>query len=153
MAAKTAPPSPSILDSFLRGGLQPVMVDAPGLAVPKAEAFGGGQKEHAPAPPPHGGIRAIDGAQDGIDGGAIGIEQRQPLPGRALVMAAAPAPFLFHGEEVGKLPDQPYGGHDAAGEEMLAHPVLRIASIIARGAVAVGEDVKEQPSLRLQPGP
>jgi len=36
------------------------MVDAPRLAIVEAEAFGGGQEKHPPAPPPQRGIGAID---------------------------------------------------------------------------------------------
>ena len=79
--------------------------------------------------------------QDGIDLAPVSVEQGKPLQGGALIMRAAPAPFLFDHEQVGKLPDQSHRRHDAAGEEMLPHPVFRIAPVVISGPVAVGEDV------------
>ena len=69
----------------------------------------------------------------------------------ALVMRAAPAPFLLDFEQIGILPDQMMARHHAAGEEMLRDPVLAIGAIEQIGAGAMGEDVHEEAAVGLQP--
>ena len=85
------------------------MVDAPRLAIVEAEAFGGGQEKHPPAPPPHGRVCAIDMHQDGVDTGPVCVKRFQPLQGGAPVMGAAPAPVLFNREKVGRNPSGSFG--------------------------------------------
>jgi len=69
------------------------------------------------------------------------IEIGKPVLRGALIMRAAPAPFLFDSEQIGILPDQMMARHHATGEEMLRDPVLGIGAIEQIGAGAMGEDI------------
>src|SRR5712675_3598521 len=127
------------------------MADAPFGAVGVAEQPCGGEEEPAPAPHPQGGLVAVDLAKNALDLVAVGIEIAEPLERGALVMRAAPAPFLLDLEQIGILPDQMMARHHPAGEEMLRDPVLAVGAIEAIGAGAVGEDVHEEAPVRLEP--
>src|SRR5437763_933735 len=99
--------------------LHPVMADAPFAAVGIAEQPCGREKEPAPAPHPQRGIIAVDRVQNGFDLVAMRVEIAEPVERGALVMRAAPAPFLLDFEQLVILPDQMMARHHPAGEEML----------------------------------
>src|ERR1700712_3652674 len=101
------------------GHHHPVMADTPFIAIIEAEQARGGEEEPAPAPHPQMGAGAIDRQQDLLDPVAVGIEIHQPLLRRALIMRAAPAPFLLDREQIAILADQAMARHYPAGEEML----------------------------------
>src|SRR6202012_3486837 len=98
--------------------LHPVMADAPFAPVGVAEQAGCREEEPAPAPHPQAGVVAIDRAKNGFDLVAMRIEIIKPVERGALIMAAAPAPFLFDREQIGILPDQMVARHHPSGEEM-----------------------------------
>ena len=75
----------------------------------------------------------------------------QPVKRGALIMRAAPAPFLLDFEQVVILPDQMMARHHPAGEEMLCNPVLAVGPVEAIGARAMGEDVHEEAPARIEP--
>src|SRR6266404_6029956 len=113
------------------------MADAPFAAVGVTEQARGGEEEPAPAPHPQRGVVAVDVAKDALDLIAVGIEIAEPVERGALVMRAAPAPFLLDREQIGILPDQMMARHHAAFEKMLRDPVLAIAAVEQIGAGAV----------------
>src|ERR1700731_2119535 len=113
------------------------MADAPFAAAGVAEQPGGGEQEPAPAPHPQTGLVAVDIANNGLDLVAVGIEIAEPVERGALIMRAAPAPFLLDLEQIGILPDQMMARHHAAGEEMLRDPVFAIGAIDKIGAGAM----------------
>ena len=82
------------------------MADAPLAATGVTEQTGGGEQEPAPAPHPQRGLAAMDLAKHALDLVATAIEIVQPVLRGALIMHAAPAPFLFDLEQIGILPDQ-----------------------------------------------
>src|SRR5207248_8251896 len=71
------------------------MADAPLAAVGISEQARGREEEPAPAPHPQARIVAIDLAERDLDLVAMRIEPREPVLRGALVMRAAPAPFLL----------------------------------------------------------
>src|ERR1700733_10571690 len=123
------------------------MADSPFAAAGVAEQARGGEEEPAPAPHPQRGVTAIDVAENGFDLVVAGIEIREPVERGALILRAAPAPFLFDLEQVGKLPDQMMARHHPAGEEMLRDPVFAIDAVEPVAARAVGEDVPEEAAV------
>src|SRR6185295_18868694 len=133
------------------GHLQPVMADTPLAAIGVTEQTGGSEKEPAPAPHPQRALIAMDLAQHALDLVAMGIEIVQPVLRGALIMHAAPAPFLFDLEQIGILPDQMMARHHAAAKETLREPVLAIGAIEQIGAGAMSEDVQEEPAVGFQP--
>src|SRR5262249_22450994 len=120
-------------------------------AVGVAEQACGGEEEPAPAPHPQGCIATMDCAQHGLDLVRMGIEIGEPVERGALIMRAAPAPFLFDLEQVGILPDQMMARHHATGEEMLRDPVLRVGTVEQISAGTMTEDVHEEAAVRLEP--
>src|ERR1039458_3094186 len=100
------------------------MADTPFAAAGVTEHPGGGEEEPAPAPHPQRGILAIDAVQDALDLGAVGVKIPEPVERGALVVLAAPAPFLLDLEQIGVLPDQMMARHHPAREEMLGDPVF-----------------------------
>lgn len=62
------------------------------------------------------------------------IELGEPLSCGALIMRAAPAPFLLDREDVAILPDELMARHHATGEEVLRDPVLAISPVERIGA-------------------
>ncbi len=82
---------------------------------------------------------------------ALRIEIGEPVERGALIVRAAPAPFLLDLEQIGILPDQMMARHHPAGEEMLRDPVLSVGAIEQIGAGTVGEDVQEETAVRRQP--
>lgn len=60
---------------------------------------------------------------------AMRIEIGEPLSCGALIMRAAPAPFLLDREDVAILPDELMARHHATGEEVLRDPVLAISPV------------------------
>src|SRR6202022_4763566 len=113
------------------------MADAPFAAVGVAEQPRGGEEEPAPAPHPQGGVVAVDVAKNAFYLVAVGIEIAEPVKRGALVMRAAPAPFLLDREQIGILPDQMMARHHAAGEEMPRDPVLLVVAVEQIGARAM----------------
>src|SRR3984957_20056083 len=105
------------------------MADAPFDAVGVAEQSCGGEEEPAPAPHPQGGVVAINRTKNVLDLVAAGIEIGEPGERGALIMHAAPAPFLLDLEQISVLPDQMMARHHAAGEEMLRDPVVPVGAI------------------------
>src|SRR5665213_2398081 len=105
------------------------MADAPFAAVGVAEQARGGEEEPAPAAHPHIRIGAVDLAKNDLDLVAVRIEIAEPVERGALVVGAAPAPFLLDLEQIGILPDQMMARHHPAGEEMLRDPVLVLSLI------------------------
>src|SRR5215813_9926968 len=114
------------------------MADPPFAAVGVTEQPRRREKEPAPAPHPQRGIVAIDIAQHLVDLVAMRVEIGQPALRSALVVRAAPAPFLFDLEYSGILPDQMMARHHPAGEEMLRDPVLAIVAVEQIGASTMG---------------
>src|SRR6267154_5907189 len=110
------------------------MADAPFAAVGIAEQPGGGEQEPAPAPHPQCGVVAVDLAKNALDLVAVGIEIAEPLERGALIMGAAPAPFLLDLEQIPILPDQIMARHHATGEKMLRDPVFTVGAIEQIGA-------------------
>src|SRR4030081_1210826 len=100
----------------------PIMTDAPFTAVGVAEQACGGEEEPAPAPHPQVRVVAVDIAKHGFDLVAVTVEIAKPVERGALVMRAAPAPFLLDLEQILILPDQVVARHHPAGEEMLGDP-------------------------------
>src|SRR5205809_4981940 len=94
----------------------------------------------------------MDLAKHALDFIAMGIEIVQPILRGALIVHAAPAPFLFDLEQIGILPDQMMARHHAAGKEPLRDPVLATGSIEQIGAGAMGERASAmravEPSIR-----
>ena len=127
------------------------MADAAFATVGVAEQPRGRQKEAAPAPHPQRRVGAVDLAKDGFDLVAVGIETAEPVQRGALIMRAAPAPFLLDLEQIGILPDQMMARHHPAAEEMLRDPVLAVGAVEQIGAGAMGEDVHEEAAVRRQP--
>src|SRR5712664_851839 len=127
------------------------MADAPFAAVGVTEQPCGGEEEPAPAPHPQGGIVAVDVAKNAFDLIAVGIEIAETVERGALIMRAAPAPFLLDLEQIGILPDQMMARHHAAGEEMLRDPVLSVGAIEQISARAVGEDMHEEAAVGREP--
>src|SRR5712691_7267334 len=127
------------------------MANAPFGTVGVTEQSCGGEEEPAPAPHPQGGLVAVDLAKNAFDLVAVGIEIAEPLERGALIMRAAPAPFLLDLEQVGILPDQMMARHHPAGEEMLCDPVLAIGAIEQIGAGTMDEDVHEKSAVGLKP--
>src|SRR5450756_180883 len=120
------------------------MADAPFAAVGVAEQPCGGQEEPAPAPHPQTRVGAVDLAENGFDRVVMRIEIAEPVQRGALVMRAAPAPFLLDLEQVGILPDQMMARHHPASEEMLCDPVFVIGAIEPIGAGTMGKDMHEE---------
>src|SRR3981081_4520407 len=116
------------------------MADAPFTAVGVAEQACGGEEEPAPAPHPQVRVVAVDIAKHGFDLVAVTVEIAKPVERGALVMRAAPAPFLLDLEQILILPDQVVARHPPAGEEMLGDPAFPVGAIEQIGARAVGED-------------
>src|SRR6478609_506950 len=110
------------------------MADAPFAAVGVAEQPRGGEQEPAPAPHPQCAVVAVDIAKNALDLIAVGIEIAEPVERGALVVRAAPAPFLLDLEQIGILPDQMMARHHAPAEEMLRDPVLTVGAIERIGA-------------------
>src|SRR5689334_25270667 len=79
--------------------LQPVLADAPLAAVGVTEQACGGEKEPAPAPHPQRGLAAMDLAKHALDFDAARVEVFKPILRGALLVHAAPAPFLFEPEQ------------------------------------------------------
>src|SRR5881396_3952797 len=142
--------SPGLRTMQLRR-LQPVMADAPFAAADVTEQARSSEQEPAPAPHPQRGLAAMDLAKRALDFVAMAIEVIQPILRGALIVHAAPAPFLFDLEQIGILPDQMMARHHAAGKEPLRDPVLATGAIEQIGAGAMGEDVQEEPAAGLQP--
>src|SRR5437899_8295269 len=113
------------------------MADAPLAAAGVTEQACGSEEEPAPAPHPQRGVVGIDLAQHTLDLVAMPVEIGEPVERGALVMRAAPAPFLLHLEDAGILPDQVMTRHHPAGEEMLRDPVFAVGAIEQIGAGAV----------------
>src|SRR5579863_6755518 len=130
---------------------QPVMADAPFLAIAVAEQARGGVEEETPAPMPKRRVGAIEAAQHLVDRRRVAVEVLQPMIGGALVMRAVPPPFLFDRDEIVELADEALARHDAAGEKMLRDPVGAVAGIEAIGRTPVAEDVQKERALRRQP--
>src|SRR3984957_12171657 len=128
------------------------MADAPFDAVGVAEQSGGGEEEPAPATHPQRGVAAVELTKNALDLVTSGIEIGEPVERGALVVGAAPAPFLFDLEQIGILPDQMMARHHAAGEEMLRDPVLPVVAIEQISAGTMGEDVHEEAAIGRQPG-
>ena len=118
------------------------MADAPLTALGVAEQARGREEEPAPAPHPQGSVAAKDLAEHGLDLVAVRVEIIEPIMRGALVMRAAPAPFLFDFEPIGVLRDQMMARHHPAREEMAGDPVLAIGAIEQIGAGAMREDVQ-----------
>src|ERR1700704_3571050 len=127
------------------------MADAPFGAVGVTEQPGGGEEEPTPAPHPQGGVVAVDLAKNGFDLVAVGIEIAEPLERGALIMGAAPAPFLFDLEQIGILPDQMMARSHPAGEKMLRDPVFAVGAIEQIGARTMGKNMHEETAVRRQP--
>src|SRR3981189_425417 len=100
------------------------MADAPFGAVGITEQPCGGEEEPAPAPHPKARVVAVDLEKNARDLVAGGIEIAEPLERGALIMGAAPAPFLLDLEQIGILPDQKMARNPSFGEEMLRDPVV-----------------------------
>ena len=81
----------------------------------------------------------------------VGIEIGQPVERGALIMRAAPAPFLLDLEQIGILPDQMMARHHAAGKELLRDKVFAIGAIEQIGARAKAEDVHEEATAQREP--
>src|SRR4030095_14214702 len=122
------------------------MADAPFAAVGMAEQPGGCEQEPAPAPHPPCGVVAVDLAKEAFDLGAMEIKMAEPIERGALVMRAAPAPFLLDLEQIRILPDQMMARHHAA-EEMLCDPVFAVNLIKPIGARAMGIDMQEEAAV------
>src|SRR6202035_1877407 len=120
------------------------MAAAPFAAIGVAEQPGGGEEEPAPAPHPQAGVVAVDGTKDAFDLVAVGVEIAEPVERGALIMGAAPAPFLLDLEQINILPDQMVARRHPAGEEMLCDPVLAVGAIEQIGARTMGEDMHEE---------
>src|SRR5712664_4807696 len=127
------------------------MADAPFGAVGITEQPCGGEEEPAPAPHPQARVVAVDLAKNALDLVAVGIEIAEPLERGALIMGAAPAPFLLDLEQIGVLPDQMMARHHPAGEEMLRDPVFPVGVIEQIGARAMGEDMHEETAIGFKP--
>src|SRR6266404_5952777 len=124
------------------------MADAPFAAVGVAEQPGGGDQEPAPAPHPQCGVVAVDLAKNALDLVAVGIEIAEPVERGALIMRAAPAPFLLDLEQIRILPDQMMARHHPAGEEMLRDPVVSIGAVEQIGTRTMGENMHEEAAVR-----
>src|SRR5260370_21094573 len=85
----------TVLENTLGRRLHPVMADAPFAAVGVAEQASGGEEEPAPAPHPQARVVAIHVAENGFDRIAVGIEIAEPVQRGALIIRAAPTPFLL----------------------------------------------------------
>jgi hypothetical protein len=102
------------IEHSLSDFFHPEMADAPFAAVGITEQSSGREEEPAPAPHPQAGLVAVYLAQNAFDLVATGIEIGESVERGALVMRAAPAPFLFDLEQVCVLPDQMMARHHAA---------------------------------------
>src|SRR6266403_3932488 len=129
------------------------MADAPFAAIGIAEQPGGCEQEPAPAPHPQRGVVAAGLAKTTLDLVAMGIEIAEPVERRALIMRAAPAPFLLDLEQIGILPDQMMAWHHAAGEKMLRDPVFAIGATEQIGTRTMGKNMHEEAAVRRQPRP
>ena len=79
------------------------------------------------------------------------VEIDEPVVRGALIMRAAPAPFLLHREDVVELPDQVMARHQPAREDMLRNPVVTIEPVEQLRAGAMGDDLHEEPPLGGEP--
>src|SRR6266404_1106795 len=127
------------------------MADAPFAAVGITEQPRGGEQEPAPAPHPQCGVVAVDHTKNALDLVAAGIEIAEPVDRGALIMRAAPAPFLLDLEQIRILPDQMMARHHAAAEEMLRDPVLAVGAIEPIGARTMGIDMHEEVAVGREP--
>src|ERR1700692_362305 len=127
------------------------MADAPFAAVGVTEQSCGGEEEPAPAPHPQAGVVAVDGTKDAFDLVAMGVEIAKPVERGALIMGAAPAPFLLDLEQINILPDQMVARHHPAGEEMLCDPVLAVGAIEQIGADSGGKNMNKKRPVGPQP--
>src|ERR1700730_17319348 len=84
--------------------LHPIMADAPFAAVGIAEQARSSEQEPAPAPHPQRRIVAVDGAKNAFDLVAVAVEVVEPVERGALIVHAAPAPFLLDREQIVILP-------------------------------------------------
>src|SRR5258705_1228538 len=123
------------------------MADAPFAAIGIAEQPGGCEQEPAPAPHPQWVVVAVDLGKNAPDLVAMGIEIAEPVERRALIMRAAPAPFLLDLEQIRILPDQMMAWHHPAVEEMLRDPVLTVSAIESIGARTMGIDMQEEAAV------
>src|SRR5262245_61949359 len=130
---------------------QSILADAPFAAAGVAEQARRREEEPPPAPHPQGCAGAMDRAQHGFDLVPMRIEIGEPVERGALIMRAAPAPFLLDFEQVGILPDQVMARHHAAGEEMLGDPVIPVSAVEQVSASAMSEDVHEEAAVRPEP--
>jgi hypothetical protein len=89
----------------------------------------------------------MDLAKHALDLAAMCVEVLQPIQRGALIIHAAPAPFLFDPEQIGILPDQMTARHHAGGKETLRDPVLAIGAIEQIGTGAVGEDMQKETAM------
>src|ERR1700704_2750062 len=88
------------------------MADTPFAAVGVTEQSRCGEEESAPAPHPQWRVVAVDFAKNAFDLVAVRIEIAEPVERGALIMDAAPAPFLLDPTGIsGMLPHQPAAGH------------------------------------------
>src|SRR5882672_5304951 len=115
------------------------MTDAPLASIRVAEQARGREEEPAPAAHPQAGVAAVDRPQHVIDLVAVSVETAEPVERGALIVRAAPAPFLLDLEQVSILPDQVMARHHAAGEEMLRDPVLAVGAVEQVGTGSMGE--------------
>src|SRR6267142_1481214 len=127
------------------------MADAPFSAVGVTEQPCGGEEEPAPAPHPQARVAAVNLAKNAFDLVAVGIKIAEPLERGALIMRAAPAPFLLDLEQIRILPDQMMAWHHPAVEEMLRDPVLTVSAIESIGARTMGIDMQEEAAVGREP--
>src|SRR5665213_1671373 len=125
-SSRASPRRRSGLDTS--GTYEAVVRHQPLPAIGIAEQLRAGHPEHAPAlKPQRRGLAAVGPDQRGHHRIPVCILIGQPVIGRALVMSTIDMPALLD-VEVALKPEQGIGGrHQAAGEEMPAHPIILAA--------------------------
>jgi hypothetical protein len=90
-------------------------------------------------------VGLLQDRHDLLPGGVLLLE---PGVQGALVVFAVPAPAVDQLELVLEVQGQVVAGHDAAGEEVVAHPVLGAGVFVGVGMLAVAEHVHEEAPTR-----